>query len=154
VGEEVKGSSEKIIGRVFQILTVLYMVMIFYLSHQPSLPQPEAFKDVPSIDRVEHIIEFFILGLLMFLSFHFSGNREMRRSAWMLALLGTVIYACVDEVHQMFVPGRFPEIIDLLADSTGAVLACFLGVWYSQRDPGQKKGAFIKLSKKMMDSEE
>ena len=39
------------------------------------------------------------------------------------------IYACTDEIHQLFVPGRGGSIIDVLNDSMGAlvsVLFCLL----------------------------
>lgn len=32
-------------------------------------------------------------------------------------------YGASDEIHQMFVPGRSPEIFDFLADTTGGILA-------------------------------
>jgi VanZ family protein len=142
-----------VIGRAFQVLTVFYMLLIFYLSHQPSLPQPEAFEEVPAFDKFEHMFEYFILGGLMFLSLRYAGTERYRRMAWMYAITGAIVYAFTDEVHQFFVSERVLDMIDLLADCTGILIAVFLGAAYSERARYQA-AAPVPLSKGMLDSEE
>ena len=39
------------------------------------------------------------------------------------ALAIAVAYGATDEVHQMFVPGRTPDVMDVLADAAGALVA-------------------------------
>ena len=34
----------------------------------------------------------------------------------------TFIYACIDEIHQLFIPGRGSQIRDVLIDSIGAIM--------------------------------
>ncbi len=41
--------------------------------------------------------------------------------AWSLAL--AILYACTDEFHQLFVPGRFGRPLDVVIDAVGAWLA-------------------------------
>lgn len=142
------------IDKVLYVVTILYMVLIFYLSSMPSIRQPGPLEDVPNIDKLEHFMEFMVLGLLMYLSFHFSKGETVRRSAWMFALLGAITYACTDEIHQLFVPGRSPDLIDLLADSTGISVACFIGAWMSEKRSYMTGGVSVKLNKAMVDSEE
>jgi VanZ family protein len=43
-----------------------------------------------------------------------------------LAFSVCVIYAALDESHQMFVPGRTPSVYDVALDSTGALFSNFL----------------------------
>jgi len=46
-----------------------------------------------------------------------------------LAFTYCFLYACSDEIHQLFVPGRSGKFTDVLIDSAGALLAvllCFL----------------------------
>jgi len=141
------------LGTVFQVLTVLYMFFIYYLSNQPNLPQPGPFKDVPSFDKYEHMFEFFILGILMFMSFRYSRSRRLQRWAWTLTLAGALAYALFDEIHQYFVNGRVFDLIDLTADGTGIFIAGFLGVWSSQRTSPKVVRA-IPMTRDMLDSEE
>jgi len=42
------------------------------------------------------------------------------------ALLLSVCYGITDEFHQAFVPGRHPDIWDLIRDSTGALIALLI----------------------------
>ena len=43
----------------------------------------------------------------------------------MAAVLG-VLYGATDEIHQMYVPGRSPDVLDWFADAAGVAAACFL----------------------------
>jgi VanZ family protein len=55
-------------------------------------------------------------------------------SAGWLALLTLALcalFACGDEFHQIFVPGRTPLVSDVLLDSCGAMFAGFL--WLAWR---------------------
>lgn len=75
-----------------------------------------------------HCTEYFILGLLLFLLFwqwrpSFIGRdlimwHRVCLSAWVTAAL----YACTDELHQVFSAGRSPQIRDVCIDSAGAAL--------------------------------
>jgi VanZ family protein len=43
-----------------------------------------------------------------------------------IAFACCVIYACLDEGHQVFVPGRGPSVYDVTLDSSGALFSRFL----------------------------
>ncbi len=43
-----------------------------------------------------------------------------------IALALCVLYAMLDETHQVFVPGRTPSLYDVALDSTGALFSRFL----------------------------
>jgi VanZ family protein len=51
-----------------------------------------------------------------------------RLEACMLAILSTAIVASLDEFHQTFLPDRTGTPLDVLLDSTGALVVCVL-VW-------------------------
>ena len=53
---------------------------------------------------------------------------ELRRAAG-YALACCFLYACTDEVHQMFVPGRSGKPTDVLIDCTGAFAALLAAVF-------------------------
>lgn len=45
-----------------------------------------------------------------------------------MALGVCVVYACLDESHQIFVAGRTPSLWDVALDSTGALFSRFLNL--------------------------
>ncbi len=102
------------------LFILLYMGLIFYLSSIPYATQPKPLKGVQEAPILEHILEFAILGFLLVPGF--KGLRVRR--FLLLALVVGILYGVTDEVHQIFVPGRYPSLIDVLADSLGV----FLGV--------------------------
>lgn len=62
--------------------------------------------------------EYAILTLLGFLTFSFLHGRRR-----VLIPIGvTFIYACTDEIHQLFVPGRAGRFTDVLIDTTGGII--------------------------------
>lgn len=101
---------QKKIFSIYWLATFLWAGVIFYLSHLPAEELPG--WQIPYLDKVIHAAEFGILAWLSFKSF---------RAIWP-AFLFAFLYALSDEFHQFFVPGRFPDIYDLLADTSGIFL--------------------------------
>lgn len=92
-----------------------FAVFIFWLSGRPTLPTPPlAFE---GMDKVAHALAYALLTFLMLLG---DGVAASRWRAWIWPVLA-VLYGLSDEIHQSFVPGRHPDLLDLLADAFGAV---------------------------------
>ena len=65
---------------------------------------------------------FCIYGLLGFLIISLIKEyRKLEKKELYIAFILSVIYACSDEIHQLFVPGRSGSIIDIGIDSLGAL---------------------------------
>ena len=45
---------------------------------------------------------------------------------FLLALCSSFLYACTDELHQLFVSGRSGQFTDVLIDTLGALFGCLL----------------------------
>lgn len=132
-------------SKVCLLLTVLYALMIFYLS---SLPDPEIpavglellehlihsmqYSDYIVIfapfypllkkpDKVLHFLLYFGFGVLLFLTLKSTGRTKGEAVA--LAFFLGVLYGASDEFHQMFVAGRAASAMDLAADAAGVLLA-------------------------------
>jgi len=105
---------------IFLILLVVYIGLIFYMSSQPA---PEVIGEVGEkivgFDKLLHVIEFFILGVLVFL---FMKQTRFPEKRYVIAILFVIFYAFFDESHQAFVPGRFSSFYDFLADCVGGLL--------------------------------
>lgn len=72
----------------------------------------------PIVREMAHFTEYALLGF--FLTFGLAHNGVSRRRCMIVGIL-VVFYAVSDEVHQMFVPGRTAQIVDILADSSGGI---------------------------------
>jgi hypothetical protein len=104
------------------LLVIAYASLIFYLS---SLSDP-LFNiqklislKLPSTTLILlHMIEYLILSILLYIALKDSKIKNPIA----LALLLTITYSFTDEIHQLFVPGRHFDILDILNDSFGTVI--------------------------------
>ncbi len=96
-----------------------YMALIWGLSSiQIDVVRVSAF---PLKDKGVHFCEY---GALGFLSAHAVRTTWANRRLWRVyatAVLITFAWGILDEFHQAFVPGRFAEVYDALADLLGAM---------------------------------
>ena len=106
--------------------TILLLLYETYLSAQSRLPGLGI--DVPHLDKLEHAAYFFLTGLTAVRAARFGERWSRARTAVLLILL-TVLWGCLDEIHQSFVPFRSVEIGDVVADAAGVALAVGFGEW-------------------------
>jgi len=128
-------------------LVFIWLVVIFYLSAQPAADSSNLSKKVtkviieiipldnevsttenliaklePSIRKLGHFSEYFVLGLLVANAFRVSGVFGLK--GFIFSLLFCILYAVSDEFHQYFVPGRSTEFKDIVMDTIGS----FVGI--------------------------
>ena len=72
------------------------------------------------VRKFAHFFEYFILGIFM-LNVIINYNKK-----YYLAYIFGILYACLDEVHQLFVNGRSGQITDVFIDSLGIILGVYL----------------------------
>jgi VanZ family protein len=99
-------------------LVLGYMGVIFYLSHQPSVPIPPRF---PHQDKVFHFLAYFLLAMLVAGANQEGGRKRRFFSAFIVAAL----YGISDEIHQSFVPGRDASVLDWIADAGGGWVGAY-----------------------------
>ncbi|MCI4398884.1 MAG: VanZ family protein [Acidobacteria bacterium] len=104
---------------------ILYLGLIFALSSMSSPPVPKGINQ-----DFLHYPEYAVLGFL--LARALQQGRPGRTSAGLLALTVGLcaIWGVSDEMHQAFVPGRVPDLLDLWHDFIGACIgAAAFGAW-------------------------
>ena len=130
------------------ILIALWMLVIFLMSSEvagtSSARSDEIVRTIQSIGvsapadlltflvrKAAHISAYFILGILIFnlLKEYNLGVKKMIFISIAIAML----YACSDEIHQMFVPGRSGEVRDVLIDAAGAAVGVVVYAALSSR---------------------
>ncbi len=87
-------------------------------------------KYVVLVRKTAHLIIYLILGFLII-----SLIKEYKVIDWkmmFLAFILSYLYACSDEIHQLFVPGRSGNMIDVLIDSLGSYLGILIYHFYYQ----------------------
>lgn len=74
--------------------------------------------------KLAHFAEFTGLGL--WLTWLAAMVRRLPWEHWIWPLLGGIAVACVDEIIQIFVPGRGPGLLDVGIDTLGVCLGIVL----------------------------
>ncbi len=95
-----------------------------YLSSQSRLP--EIGFTFSGLDKIEHAGFFFLTGLAAVRAARF-GERWSRGKTALFLILSAVLWGCLDEIHQSWVPMRSVEIGDVAADTAGVALAVVFG---------------------------
>ncbi len=106
---------------------LIFMGAIFLLSHQPgdSLHMPSF---IPGFDKLVHMIVYGLLAATILYAFEPAINNGRTSVLFLVTVILCILYGIGDEFHQSFIPGRFASIVDLAADTLGAVAAC--AVWF------------------------
>ncbi|MGE6369837.1 VanZ family protein [Planococcus kocurii] len=144
---------------------LFWMVVIFYLSHQPgsassnlssgvvtalldllNLIAPQVELDVETfhtfIRKNAHFSAYFLLGLLSLNAWRSSGFTGLKQL--ILGLGMCILFATTDEIHQLFIEGRSGEVRDVMIDSAGATLgvliySLFGCLWGSMKEKTLKR---------------
>ncbi|MBR3146165.1 MAG: VanZ family protein [Bacilli bacterium] len=81
-------------------------------------------KYVVYVRKTAHFTLYFLLGLA-FISFlkEFDLNNK---KLLLYTIIFVFIYACSDEIHQLFIKGRSGEVLDVLIDTLGGTLSSII----------------------------
>ncbi|MBR1717837.1 MAG: VanZ family protein [Bacilli bacterium] len=117
------------------VLLLLWAGLIFYLSNQPSDVSGKIsgsmIKNVLSVSEVTlnlihnplresmHVFVFMVFALLLL---NVLVNFNVKK-IYIWCFIISMLYAISDETHQLFVPGRAFELLDLFLDLVGIVIA-------------------------------
>lgn len=105
--------------------SIAWMAVIFGLSSLPGTAVPG--NGAP----YGHFFTYAVLGALLFAAFlHETPDRHR---AFALAVLAASLYGVTDELHQAFVPGRHPDIVDWGIDTIGALAGAWLMLTVTKR---------------------
>lgn len=96
-------------------------------SEKPEPVKKQMVKKADSkIRTLAHFSEYTLLGFLVFL--HLSLYNISKIKSAPFAFAGCTLYATLDEIHQIFVPGRSFQFTDILTDASGSLLG-ILVLW-------------------------
>ena len=106
-GEESSGISDKVGARIVNLVDDL-------ASMNWSIEEKNAAiaKIAYPIRKMAHMFEYAILALLAYISF----------SNYVISIIIVFANGAVDELHQLFIPGRAGRFTDVLIDTSGGVI--------------------------------
>ena len=78
----------------------------------------------PVIRKIAHTSVYFVLGLFVCLALN--CYKITNKQLILYGLLICVLYSCSDEIHQLYVPGRSGEILDVFIDTIGSGLSIIM----------------------------
>jgi VanZ family protein len=98
---------------------VLWAVMIWRLSASPGGSQPSSFLRSFLLNGAHAGLFGALTALLLFVR----PSRILDPRWGLLCAALAVAYGVLDEVHQGYVPGRHPSVLDVVTDACGALAA-------------------------------
>ena len=101
-----------------------WMALIAAMSHQSTLQGPVTSSGLPLADKLEHLAEFAVLGVLLWNAVSRHHPLPGVTPAMFVLAIGAG-YGALDELHQSLVPGRSMELGDWLADAVGVALGSY-----------------------------
>lgn len=102
---------------------VLYWVLLLTATSLPA-------NDIPALglyDKFYHLGAYTVLSFLLSLTLIFQRKSKfLFEKAGVAAIVISSVYGALDEIHQLFVPGRSAEILDWTADLIGACIGVYI----------------------------
>ena len=102
----------------FWLPAVLCAALVLFVGSRPNLKPPLSFANS---DKLAHIAEYMVLGLMLTRAVRASGPAPL--PAALIAVSLGILVGTTDELTQAHVPGRSCSGFDLLADAIGLALA-------------------------------
>lgn len=123
------------------LLVILWAVSIFLLSSSSDpyglLPEKiyqwvyethiTGIRLTKILGLLGHMVQFGILAVLLVRALAWPGALSPKHVWWSILL--SALYGLTDEIHQLFVPGRAFQWLDLVMDSLGILLGLALYVF-------------------------
>jgi len=107
-----------------------YVGLIFTLS---SIRGPDLPSGFPNLDKIAHLLEYSLLGLLLGRAIRFTlAGRGQTAAVVSTVLLGAAI-GIADELYQRHVPGRSSDVRDWLVDVAAVAAAVLFTQWVNTR---------------------
>jgi len=112
---------------VSQTLTqkIVDVINKIFKNNPPKVLTQHIFSSDHFIRKAGHVLEYFILGALVFTCLRLTNLRYPANATIFICLA----YAASDELHQIFVPGRGPLISDVILDTISAGVGVILVIY-------------------------
>lgn len=99
---------------------ILYWIILLTATSVPSDKLPKEIFEVG--DKLLHFGAYLVLSVLLCLTLIFQKKFVLlKKYPYYFTILFGSLYGALDELHQMFIPGRSAEFADWVADTLGTI---------------------------------
>lgn len=103
---------------------------------QSGLPGSKYIPEVRFFDKMLHFGAYGLLGILFFRAYETLPLRENKNLLIILSIGSATVYGISDEVHQYFVPFRYADTLDGVANTIGSITGVYFYYrWKAARKP-------------------
>ncbi len=110
------------------VVTLGYMWVLFILS---SIPGGEYEQVSTIVANILHVLAYGLLALLWIFTLRNHGVTEHRSMC--VAFVVALGYGALTELNQVWIPGRFPSVFDVMFDVAGSLICIWLYWWVKLR---------------------
>ncbi|MBI2844429.1 MAG: VanZ family protein [Armatimonadetes bacterium] len=100
------------------LLAILWMLAIFLFSSFSTLPEPPGIR---MSDKAKHFLAYAVLAWLLQRAVRGTWRSWGKFTVAAAAVSISAVYGITDEVHQLFVPNRYCDLLDWIADLLGSI---------------------------------
>lgn len=114
---------------------LILMGLIFISSSIPMDKNADVTKFIISLDpTLQNLLHIPVFGLLAFLWLKsFTKNSILTSTKVIITLIVSILFGCLDEFHQTFIPGRYGSLIDILLNLVGIFMVILFFLFYRSR---------------------
>ena len=114
-----------LLTRWLPLLLIMVMIYLFSMSTDPYKNLPDMFKHIKNtLGLLGHFFEYSLLGIAAANAIIWKSSPNFKK--FTIVFLAGLLYALSDEIHQLFVPGRAFELVDLLLDAIGILIGLLI----------------------------
>ena len=121
----------------FRIFTIYWLPLIAYcllIYIQSDHPSPEKLPSFAFMDKLLHFMAYGVLGILFYRAYETLKCMHRHQLVMLFSLVSATLYGISDEVHQYFVPYRYADFFDVIADLLGAACGTYLyHLWFHRK---------------------
>ena len=105
-----------------------YWFVIFILTSLPGNSLPKMIFGFS--DKVKHFGAYLVLSFLLNFAIHFQKKYKIStKYSASFTFIIIFVYGLLDEIHQIFIPGRYFEWLDFLSDLLGGMIGILISQW-------------------------
>jgi VanZ family protein len=131
---------------VYWILSVLWLGVIFLFSARTASDYHNSASFLFNINLPQwltfavwesgHFLEYLVLGFFMLSAV--SSTFKLKKPMQIIIVMAIcILYALSDEIHQLYVPGRTFQALDLILDTLGSASGTAIAIFIQKRKKNQ-----------------
>ena len=108
---------------IYWLPLISYCLAIYI---QSGLPGTKLIPGIRFLDKLLHVGAYGLLGILFFRAYETLPLRNNKNLLILLSIGSATLYGISDEIHQYFVPFRYADILDGVANTIGSIFGVYV----------------------------